>query len=340
MGSFFKLNRKCRCLILLKGLLMKKKPLCKSLATSSSHYWKKKSTVRYDEPGQEKYRRSIHCLSSCKGGSESLQSLQEEDNVLYGPESKPSAEIKSKLNGMCFPLINPIKSSLTEKTVQGKPLKISLKRNNLASISAVLQQTVPLKQAFYLERWKQRMILELGNDGFAEYTKKLFEQGKLFHSALENLLLNEETSLKGQEEDSSVSGALASVQHVLQDVTGVRVLESAVQHENLHYRGIVDCVAKYRGTLCVIEWKTSEKSKPFLQNTFDSPLQLAAYVGAINHDENYNFQVGCGLLVVAYKDGSPAHPHYIDTELCSQYWNKWLIRLEEYKEKKKHNATE
>lgn len=83
----------------------------------------------------------------------------------------------------------------------------------------------------------------------------------------------------------------------------------------------------------MIDWKTSEKPKPFIRNTFDNPLQVVAYMGAINHDANYSFQVQCGLIVVAYKDGSPAHPHFMDTKLCSQYWAKWLLRLEEYTKK-------
>lgn len=55
----------------------------------------------------------------------------------------------------------------------------------------------------------------------------------------------------------------------------------------------------------------------------------------LNSDPTVSSQVQCGLIVVAYKDGSPAHPHFMDTELCSQYWAKWLLRLEEYTKKEK-----
>lgn len=163
----------------------------------------------------------------------------------------------------------------------------------------------------------------------------IFLQGKRFHEALESILSPQET-LKERDENLLKSGYIESVQHILKDVSGVRALESAVQHETLNYIGLLDCVAEYQGKLCVIDWKTSEKPKPFIQSTFDNPLQVVAYMGAMNHDTNYSFQVQCGLIVVAYKDGSPAHPHFMDAELCSQYWAKWLLRLEEYTEKKKN----
>ncbi|XP_054840792.1 mitochondrial genome maintenance exonuclease 1 [Eublepharis macularius] len=238
------------------------------------------------------------------------------------------------------PLANPAKAAAPargppapSKAPAPAPLRVGLRRGAAASVTAVLGRTRPPEQAWALERWRQRQVRELGPEGFAALTEQTFQQGKLFHAALEMLLLAEESPVKQQEEPSGVSGYLASVQHVLREVSGVRALESAVQHETLHYQGLVDCVAEYRGRLCVIDWKTSGKSKPLLRNTFDNPLQVVAYVGALNHDANYDFQVDCGLLVVAYKDGSPAHPHYMDPELCSHYWNKWLLRLKEFREK-------
>lgn len=44
-------------------------------------------------------------------------------------------------------------------------------------------------------------------------------------------------------------------------------------------------------------------------------------------------QVENGLIVVAYKDGSPAHAHFLNSEQILPFWAKWLLRLEEYAEK-------
>lgn len=175
------------------------------------------------------------------------------------------------------------------------------------------------------------MIEELGEDGFKEYSQKLFSQGKLFHSTVDALLTSSAT---GTDEHplclSEVQGYMESISHVLEDVSAVRAIESTVKHDTLNYLGIVDCVARYRGVLCVIDWKTSEKPKPFLSNTYDNPIQVAAYAGALNDDGNYKYQVDHGLIVVAYKDGSPAHAHQLSSELMLQYWKTWLLRLEKF----------
>ncbi|CAM9856600.1 unnamed protein product [Bubo scandiacus] len=313
-------------------------PFCKKqfpymcLATSACLYSKKKKVNRYEHVDQEKYKNLVYSVTSYKTSAQTPETIFEEDNLLYGPPSKHRSPIKAgtKTPKNWVPLINPNKRIPLLNSDSDVPRKIALQKTKMPSVTRILQQTLSPQQAFYLERWRQKMILELGKDGFEEYTKNLFLQGELFHTALESIFLSEEVAAKEQRDDVAISGYLSSVQHVLEDVSEVQALESAVQHETLQYLGLVDCVAKYRGQLCVIDWKTSEKPKPTLKNTFDNPLQVAAYIGAINHDANYDFQVSCGLIVVAYKNGSPAHPHFMDPDLCSQYWNKWLLRLEEY----------
>ncbi|MEE6510618.1 hypothetical protein FKM82_030612 [Ascaphus truei] len=313
------------------------------LSTSCSFLSGKKKVNGYEDVNQEKYASLVRSVRTSKVSHRTPEMIFQEDSFLYGKvvKSKLQAqESEPEVPKNWVPLTNPCKVILAaEKTDPSIPLKISLPARNqltdkVPSVTRILQQTMPMEQAFYLERWKQRMIMELGEEGFIEYTAALFSQGKLFHASLEALLLFEEDFGKKQQESEAMSGYLASIQHVLADIVGVKTLESAVHHSALHYLGLVDCVAEYREKLCVIDWKTSEKPKPNLRDTFDNPLQVAAYVGAINHDDNYNFQVDCGLIVVAYKDGSPAHPHFMDPDLCLHYWKKWQLRLEEYIEKK------
>jgi len=46
-----------------------------------------------------------------------------------------------------------------------------------------------------------------------------------------------------------------------------------------------------RDTPVVIEWKKSSRDKSSLQATYDAPIQLAAYMGAVNNDISYGFKV-------------------------------------------------
>ncbi|NXU59455.1 MGME1 exonuclease, partial [Turnix velox] len=305
------------------------------VATSACLYSKKKKVNSYEQVDQEKYKNLVYSVTSYKTSAQTAETIFEEDNLIYGPPDKHKPPVKSETKSLknCVPLINPNKRISSLSNESNLPMKIALQKTKVPSVTRILQQTMSPQQAFYLERWKQKMIQELGKDGFAEYTKNLFLQGELFHAALESIFLSGEGATKEQRDDIDISGYLSSVHHVLKDVNEVKALESAVQHDTLKYLGLVDCVAKYRGQLCVIDWKTSEKPKPFLNNTFDNPLQVAAYIGAINHDASYDFQVNCGLIVVAYKNGSPAHAHFMNPDLCLQYWNKWLLRLEEYMDK-------
>lgn len=331
---------------LITGLLQQDRSV-PVVCLSTSCFWNTRNKNLYGCVDQEKYSSLVRSVVSSKVSSQTPTSLAEEDRKLYGPviRSKPVAEGSvPRAPKNAAPLLNPGKVlDQTQEAALKAPLRFALQRGQgrsyIPSVTRILQQTMPLEQAFYLERWRKKMIAELGEEGFSQYTANLFKQGKVFHVALEAILKSAEVA-EQEEGGVDVCGYIQSVQHVLADVGGVRAIESAVKHQSLSYVGLVDCVAEYRGKLCIIDWKTSEKPKPLLRNTFDNPLQVAAYIGAMNSDDNYGFLVENGLIVVAYKDGSPAHPHFMDPDLCLEYWNKWLFRLEEYMDRKgrKDNA--
>lgn len=46
-----------------------------------------------------------------------------------------------------------------------------------------------------------------------------------------------------------------------------------------------------RGDLCLIDWKKSDKRKDTIESIYDAPTQVASYIGAINADLNYPFEV-------------------------------------------------
>ena len=46
-----------------------------------------------------------------------------------------------------------------------------------------------------------------------------------------------------------------------------------------------------RNKLLIIDWKTSERVKSQLKYTYDNPLQLVAYLGALNHDPSFDMKV-------------------------------------------------
>ncbi|KAM5164561.1 mitochondrial genome maintenance exonuclease 1 [Mantella aurantiaca] len=339
MKKLHLLRRNCKGLT---NVLFQQQHLPAFLSTSCTSHSSKKKVNGYGDVDQKTYDSLVQMVKTSRTSCQTPERIFDEDDLLFGKVIKSkvsSPEPEPQVPQNLSPLYNFNKEiQPAERTDPGILLKISLPvRGNSRplSVTRILQQTMPMEQAFYLERWKQRMIMELGEEGFIEYTAAVFKQGKLFHAKLEDLLLSKEENIQRPEDMDEVEGGgyLDSVEHVLSDIQGIRTLESAVLHSDLKYLGIVDCVAHYRGKLCIIEWKTSEKQKPQIERTFDNPLQVAAYVGALNHDANYNFQVDCGLVVVAYKDGSPAHAHFMDPERCLHYWNKWLQRLEEYKEK-------
>ncbi|XP_068597610.1 mitochondrial genome maintenance exonuclease 1 [Brachionichthys hirsutus] len=295
----------------------------------------------YSSADTERYSSLRKSVMSSRVTSRTPETLTAEDAHIYGPVVKAHTS-NTRISKAPHPFLPDNETLETEEAESGPPTRIVLNRgkarSSVPSVTRILQQTLSEDQIFYLERWKRRMIAELGEEGFNEYSQNLFAQGKLFHSAVDNILTSGAKWTSNfpdtLEYPPVVLGYLESISHVLEDVSAVRAIESTVQHDALNYLGVVDCVARYRGVLCVIDWKTSEKPKPFLSNTYDNPIQVAAYAGALNNDGRYKYQVENGLIVVAYKDGSPGHTHKMDSEQMLEFWKTWLVRLEEFTQRK------
>ena len=112
-------------------------------------------------------------------------------------------------------------------------------------------------------------------------------------------------------------------------------LESQVIHPTLNYVGYFDGLAVHTPSkkVTLIDWKTSKKDKLTLAATFDAPIQIAAYAGALNYDERYPYQVENALIGVVYNDGKMATLIHMDKYQLVKHWLIWLDRLKLYQKR-------
>ncbi|CAK9832483.1 Mitochondrial genome maintenance exonuclease 1 [Anthophora retusa] len=206
-----------------------------------------------------------------------------------------------------------------------KPAKMNEAKLKIPYVTGILKETMSEKSKADLAKWKNNIVHMFGKTYFECYCEGLLLEGKLFHKCIENVLLKKEVPIEPR-----IKSVYHSVEPVLKDLQNVYAIETFVVHPTLRYHGYVDCIASDRDGLCIIDWKRSFKEKTSLAATFDAPLQLAAYIGAINASNNYPFKVDRGLLVVAYTSGQPATVHELKDDSLQNSWNKWLERLEQF----------
>lgn len=237
-----------------------------------------------------------------------------------------------------FPFLNPWRMDrkfselgLNEEEAQKNRAAIldaSFPHRNFPSVTRVLQSTMSEASIGSLDKWKQKMISELGEVGFVKHQRKLFHRGSLLHRLIAH-------KLSGQQDDDrepaeEIAKLWSSLAPVFPSISSVQLMEKPVAHPFLCYKGIADCVACYKNELVVIDWKTSARSKPTLSDLYDEPLQAAAYAGAVNYDKDLKLQVEKFVVVIAYDNGDSADVHAFNHSVCKEYWNLWLARLREY----------
>ncbi|XP_015174096.1 PREDICTED: uncharacterized protein LOC107065167 [Polistes dominula] len=227
-----------------------------------------------------------------------------------------------------FPIF-PEQPTNPEMLKQSEVLSFSLKDDpeilDYPSVTKILSESMSSEAQRALKLWKEKLIKEMGEEKFNEYQQELLNNGKLFHSCIEDTLYGREVDVP-----EHILPAYDSLSSIVNEIKDIRAIESFVSHKGLFYKGKVDCIATYKGKLCVIDWKKSDKEKGNLFLTYDAPIQLAAYVGAINSSKSYPFSIHYGMIVVGYTTGKPADIFYLSDHFLELHWSRWLVRMKKY----------
>ncbi|KPJ04596.1 Uncharacterized protein C20orf72 [Papilio xuthus] len=241
-----------------------------------------------------------------------------------------------------FAVSNTARSSAAETgyVSEDKILQIKPHQNDFAkqypSVTLILNKTMTDDSRVALEKWKKERIAEMGLDEFNRFYEAQLALGTKFHSTLKNYFTQPRSQLRIEKD---VEPVWVSVGEVLKSISSPKAIESNVVHPVLKYRGIFDAIADYEDRPTLIEWKKSDKLKKAISLTYDNPVQLAAYFGAVCNDLNYkHLNVRDALLVIAYTDGSKADVFHLSTDKLREHWAQWLIRLEEYTKKYSDNS--
>jgi len=235
-----------------------------------------------------------------------------------------------------MPLVNldrPLACAITSNSL--KILKLPHKREpNIPSVSKVLSATMSEQSKMALLQWEKHQIAMLGLEGFQKMKSDTFARGHRLHKILENYLETKQLPLVSHVTDSITQKHIISISELVKKLENPLLLESAVKHPELNYCGIVDSVLKIGDTIALVDWKTSERVKKTRASLYDAPIQVAAYIGALNSDPRYQ-ELGSicnGAVVVIYNSGLPADVHLYSKRQMQGFWGHWCKRLRKYKD--------
>lgn len=193
--------------------------------------------------------------------------------------------------------------------------------NRLPSVTTILNATKPQADRQRLFDWRQRVGATQAN----KIASSASRRGTQTHKQIQRYLLGKDTPCL----ENSLP-YWESIKPVLQNIDTVRLVEGSIFHDDLGYSGKVDCVAIYKGIPVVCEWKTADKPKSSISSLYEYPLQLAAYVGAVNYNyQDYGMQLDHAMLAIAIPD-TTAQVFWFEPLDIQKYWQQWVERVKAY----------
>lgn len=161
--------------------------------------------------------------------------------------------------------------------------------NKYPSVTTV---TGLLKKDIILE-WRKRVGEEEAN----RISSTAASRGTRIHTLCEKYLLNQEVPLGMFDKEM-----WNSIKPLLNDINDIYALEQPLYSNHLQVAGTVDCIAKYKGKLSVIDFKSSRRLKT-REDIHDYFIQCSAY--AVAFEEMTNIPVSRLVILMGVDDEKP-----------------------------------
>jgi len=191
------------------------------------------------------------------------------------------------------------------------------------SVTSVLSY----KDRHKMDEWKSRV----GTEEAERISKQATSDGTLVHSMCEDYLNN---SFDYSKYANNIMPSLLfnNIKKELDNISDIHLLEGSLYSDILKVAGRVDCIAKYKGELSVIDFKTSrfKKRKEWIQNYF---IQESVY--AMMFYERTNIKVQKLVTIITCKDGSLQTFVIYDiiryAKMFNDYLKEWNAKEQEHR---------
>ena len=147
--------------------------------------------------------------------------------------------------------------------------------------------------------WEKRHFFAQWRKKNAEESKRVCSRGNLLHSLAEKYLLNEQVDLSETTDNERQLFSLLKPE--IDKIEEVYAIETMLWGKRTGLAGRVDCIARYKGEDCIIDFKgsTKKKSKEDIENYF---LQATAY--SLLWQERTGRKIKKVVILIATEEGS------------------------------------
>lgn len=145
-----------------------------------------------------------------------------------------------------------------------------------------------------IEAWRNAV----GAEEADKVSRRAASRGTTMHENIEQFLLNKDVVTNNILD----ANMFQQMKPLLADVSEVYALEYPLYSDNLKLAGTVDCIAKYKGDYCIIDFKSSGRIKD--QYEIDSYfIQTSIY--SIMFQEMYGIKIQNLLIMMAIEFSKP-----------------------------------